>query len=159
MKPTHIIVLILLAVGCKEDEVIIAPPTMVVVGSVNVTAMPFLDLHGLPWDPDGGPDVFIIVYDKHSNILSQTRGTPAGNVTASMIPLRLGVNASLAIDSDSCYLALWDRDDDAGDPDDLIGSTDTWISTSKLRQAGSPGSIEMKNASGEMRIIVSLLYQ
>jgi hypothetical protein len=54
---------------------------------------------------------------------------------------------------------VWDKDDIAGDPDDLMGSTNTWVSAPRLSALGNPATLHMNDNARVVTLEVAIGYR
>ena len=150
---------LLLFSGCDEDSSPVLPSNQIVIQAVKITALPFVDRNGIPWDPDGGPDVYIQVFNHYSNVAFDNRDHAVTNVTSGQIPLSIPVMMRFDKSTDSCYIAVRDRDETPNDPDDMMGSTNTWLSAARLSALGNPATFQMSDNDRLMTLELSIAYR
>lgn len=145
--------------SCDEDSSPALPTNQIVIQAVKITAIPMVDRNGIPWDPDGKPDVYIQVLDRHSSVAFDNREHAVTDMTPGQIPLSIPVMMRFDKSTDSCYIAVWDRDDAPGEPDDLIGSTNTWLSEAQLNAHGNPAVYQMRDSDGLLALELTIGYR
>ena len=145
--------------GCDDESSPATPANQIVIQAVKITVMPFVDRNGIPWDSDGGPDVYLQVLNHSSSVAFDNREHAVTNVTSGQIPVSFPVMMRFDKSTDSCYVAVWDRDEPPADPDDLMGSTNTWLSAARLSALGNPETYEMSDDGMLLKLELTLLYR
>jgi len=98
-------------------------PILITIGGVEITKLPPTDGNGAGWDLNNGPDIYVVV-KQNTTVLLSTENNWVQNATIGAIwNQAFSINATLT----PVIVELWDYDD--FDPDDYMGGVTGYIYT------------------------------
>ncbi len=140
----------------KIKQFTIAPST-VSIESIRIDAIPFTDQYGAGWDLGSGPDVYVNIADA-SNIVF-TVDTYYLDVSPSDLPLQWTLSQPFQIPNwaTAYFVRVYDYDDFSND--DYIGSSNGFRINDVVASDGYASTVSRQNASGSIRVVISLTWQ